>query len=163
MIYFIRAGDDGPVKIGVSENATQRVADLRTANPAKLSVIRLIEGGRLQERALHMEFRNLRIQGEWFKFDPRMLEIDPSDIDITPPTPMPYTRLGECLKILGWSVRYFARVRLKCDPAIVSRWALGTAPIPPTIAEWLERLAEDALANPPPDDWRVRVVRQAAE
>ena len=59
MIYFIRAGDDGPVKIGVSENATQRVADLRTANPAKLSVIRLIEGGRLQERALHMEFRNL--------------------------------------------------------------------------------------------------------
>jgi len=165
MIYFLRAGDDGPVKIGTAIDPEKRKKGFRTASYTKLSFIRLIDGGRKEEVLLYRYFRHLHIQGEWFSYDDEMLVIDPANINIAPiqsPPAMPNARFKECLKIIGWSARKLSK-RLKCDTAIINRWALGTAQTPPVIAEWLERLAEDTLANPPPTDWRVRPVREAAE
>ena len=65
------------------------------------------------------------------------------------------------LDAIGWSRRQLAQ-RLDCDTKLANRWATGSAPIPPSVARWLEQLVTVLGRNPPPDDWRVRVLRQAA-
>jgi len=59
------------------------------------------------------------------------------------------------LELVGWSKRQLATM-LGCDHNLPARWAAGTAPIPPEIARWLDRLAQAHIANPVPTDWRVR-------
>jgi ribosome-binding protein aMBF1 (putative translation factor) len=66
------------------------------------------------------------------------------------------------LEEIGWSRRQLAQ-RLECDTQLANRWAAGGAPIPPSVARWLEQLVRALERTPPPDDWRVRVLRQAAE
>ena len=63
---------------------------------------------------------------------------------------------------IGWSRRQLAQ-RLECDTKLANRWATGSAPIPPSVARWLERRVRDDLREPPPTDWRVRFLRDAAE
>lgn len=58
------------------------------------------------------------------------------------------------LAAIGWSERYLAR-QLACDKKLVQRWSGGSAPIPPPIARWLDRIAGCHERYPPPDDWRV--------
>lgn len=156
MIYFVRAGEDGPVKIGVSTNAAKRIDALKTASPIKLSVLRVIEGDRLQEQALHWEFRNLRLQGEWFRFDPRMLEVDPDTIVVGEhEPPMPNKRFSECLEIIGWSARYLSEL-LRCDTNLPTRWKRGRTQVPAEVSEWLETLATEHQRLAVPNNWRVR-------
>jgi hypothetical protein len=38
-MYFIQQGTTGPIKIGVSNNPYQRLANLQTANPYKLRLL----------------------------------------------------------------------------------------------------------------------------
>lgn len=71
--YIIRAGEDGPVKIGKTGDVMGRLASLQTAQPDRLKIIRLIRGD--GESALHHHFAKNRIRGEWFRFDPTMLTI----------------------------------------------------------------------------------------
>ena len=59
----------------------------------------------------------------------------------------------EALDILGWSQRHLAGV-IGCDRALVGRWAHGTVPIPPAIADWLANLRTAVEAYPPPASWR---------
>ena len=154
MIYIIRAGKDGPVKIGTATDATKRINSLKGASYLRLHVVRLIEGGRREEQALHREFRHLRIKGEWFTYDPRMLKIDPSNLPTTD-TEAPH-KFAMHLKAIGWSVRELSK-RLRCNPALAIRWTNGRSTIPEPLAKWLADLAKDHLDNPPPTDWRVRV------
>lgn len=72
-VYFIRAGEDGPVKIGVAKDAAKRLAALQTASHVPLKIIRLVRGGRDVEAALHVQFAHLRQHGEWFGFSEAML------------------------------------------------------------------------------------------
>ena len=76
-IYMIRAGGDGPVKIGWTTNVERRLADLQTAHYEPLSIIRTIAGGQLMERWLHKYFAASKIRSEWFNFDPAMLIVEP--------------------------------------------------------------------------------------
>lgn len=71
--YFIRAGAEGPVKIGIAANPHERLRGLQTAHYEDLRIIRLMRGN--VEAALHYHFREQRIRGEWFTFDNRMLTI----------------------------------------------------------------------------------------
>ena len=71
--YIIRAGKDGPVKIGIAGDVMGRLAGLQIAQPEKLKIIRLIRGN--GESALHHHFAKNRIRGEWFRFDPSMLTV----------------------------------------------------------------------------------------
>ena len=66
LVYFVQAGDDGPVKIGFSRAPAQRVADLQTSNPAPLRLLATIPGCLVSEAMLHREFGEHRIRGEWF-------------------------------------------------------------------------------------------------
>lgn len=78
-VYFIQAGDSGPVKIGRSDDAGKRLAALQTAHYEELHlrlVCRINDskntedsarfGRALSERALHTIFSQHHIRGEWF-------------------------------------------------------------------------------------------------
>ena len=43
-VYFIQAGEDGPIKIGYAANVQRRIAALRTACPTELRELGYIDG-----------------------------------------------------------------------------------------------------------------------
>ena len=72
--YFIQAGKNGPIKIGVSGDPLGRVQQLQTGHYAKLSLLGTIDGvGKDGEGKLHYKFRHLCIRGEWFRPEPELL------------------------------------------------------------------------------------------
>ena len=76
MIYFLRAGTDGHVKIGWSRDDAslkRRIATLQTGQPLPLAVIRTIEAERWVEGWLHGFYAGVRAAGKWFAFQPDML------------------------------------------------------------------------------------------
>lgn len=70
-VYFIQAGDSGPIKIGFTNNVERRLSGLQTgcANPlniiAKLPFKSKAAASRY-ERELHDQFSPYRLTGEWF-------------------------------------------------------------------------------------------------
>jgi hypothetical protein len=77
MIYFMRAGVDGPVKIGWSTNIPSRMSSLQTGQPFKMNLLRILDAPRWAERWLHYTFEDIRLEGEWFNFSEEMLTIEP--------------------------------------------------------------------------------------
>lgn len=75
MIYFIRAGASGPVKIGFARDPEWRLRSLQVSHYAELKLLRTLDGGSFAERSLHRHFGALRIRGEWFEFSEEMLTI----------------------------------------------------------------------------------------
>lgn len=78
MIYFMREIPDGLVKIGWSINPTARRGQVKPKGK-KLHIIRLLEAPRWAEYWFHHQFAHYRQKGEWFRFDPMMLEMLPPD------------------------------------------------------------------------------------
>lgn len=72
-VYMIRAGENGPVKVGFSDDPFGRLSNLQVSHWEKLRIIRLFEGGEAEEVALHNHFADLLIRGEWFSFSRAML------------------------------------------------------------------------------------------
>jgi hypothetical protein len=66
MVYFIQEGDDGPVKIGFSDNPARRLQELQVASAKHLNLIAVIEGDVSKERELQARFQEFRLSGEWF-------------------------------------------------------------------------------------------------
>jgi len=97
-IYFIQAGDDGPVKIGWSRNAERRLRDLDRQMPWKLHLRRTIEAPRDYETRLHTHFREHHIRGEWFRPAPEIQAVMdgefPADIC---EWPLLLRSLGKCI------------------------------------------------------------------
>lgn len=71
-VYLIRQGITGPVKIGVATDAVKRLRQLQTNQPITLRLVRLLEGGRAEEAALHQRFATRRMSGEWFSYSTEM-------------------------------------------------------------------------------------------
>jgi hypothetical protein len=72
MIYFVQAGERGPIKIGFVQHPTymdQRLGLLQTGNPEKLYVLTSLPGGLDRESELHARFAKGRMSGEWFRPD----------------------------------------------------------------------------------------------
>lgn len=73
-VYFL-TDDHGHVKIGKSNDMTQRLKELQTGNPYKLRILLTIgmnsetEAFMLEEE-LHRKFAKARLEGEWFKAEP---------------------------------------------------------------------------------------------
>ena len=78
-VYFIQ-DSEGFVKIGRAQNIFKRLAALQTAHAKELTLIRDIQGGELEEWALHHEFAHLRVRGEWFKYTDDMMTFIPSEL-----------------------------------------------------------------------------------
>lgn len=73
-IYFIRAGESGPIKIGFSTNPEQRLRTLQTAHTDKLTMLHCQIGTKADEARLHRKFRNIHVKGEWFAPEDVLLE-----------------------------------------------------------------------------------------
>lgn len=68
VIYFISPGD-GLVKIGFTTSLSSRLRSLGAAHPKKLAILLVFPGTQEDEKDLHLRFANLRVGGEWFKYD----------------------------------------------------------------------------------------------
>lgn len=78
-IYFVQSGDDGAIKIGTTQTS-DRVRNLQTGNPEPLKVLRTIRDvPNGLELILHRVFADLRVRGEWFKPDERLLSFVAAD------------------------------------------------------------------------------------
>ena len=66
-IYFIQAGQDGPIKIGFSENPAQRFVKVQSDNPAECILLGVMAGDVATERELHAKLALHVIRGEWFR------------------------------------------------------------------------------------------------
>lgn len=64
-------------------------------------------------------------------------------------------RFKACLTALHWTQRGLAAI-LEYDDRLIRRWASGDAPIPASVATWLETLTQAHEALPPPQDWKRR-------
>jgi hypothetical protein len=65
-VYFIQAGGDGPIKIGVAEDPRTRLRKLQCGNYETLYLIAQIPGSYEEEFSLHRRLESHRIRGEWF-------------------------------------------------------------------------------------------------
>jgi predicted GIY-YIG superfamily endonuclease len=78
-VYFILNEDSNAIKIGRAKNLARRMMSLQTSSPAKLKLIKSVqvEGAKEAqelERALHQQFSEIRLAGEWFKAEANLLE-----------------------------------------------------------------------------------------
>ena len=74
MIYFIQAGQNGPIKIGVSDKPQERLEALQTAHYEELELLGVIGGGEDKEKEIHLRFSQYRMMGEWFKPEGGLLD-----------------------------------------------------------------------------------------
>ena len=73
MIYFIQAGEDGPIKIGFTNGPIKnRLAGLQTGSIHKLKVLFVYKGDTVTEKQLHYFHRYHRLRGEWFNNVPEI-------------------------------------------------------------------------------------------
>lgn len=94
MIYFVREGANvgGLVKIGWSADVVTRIRSVKPTPKAKLTIVRLIDAERWVETWFHDYFRDVRVTGEWFTYDPVMLTLWPPEKEPGP----------QRLLVLGW-------------------------------------------------------------
>lgn len=68
MIYFVEAGESGPIKIGYTKMyVVDRLMFLQVGNPMPLRLLAYTAGTRAEERRLHDKFSAHRMRGEWFQ------------------------------------------------------------------------------------------------
>lgn len=73
-VYFMQASDGGPVKIGSSKNIEQRRKQLESDYKRSLVILRIVEGGRKEEQAIHEQFSHLSLGNELFQPGPDLME-----------------------------------------------------------------------------------------
>jgi hypothetical protein len=73
-VYMIRAGQHGPVKIGYSDDVASRLLKMQADNHERLTILRLFEGGVIEEAMLHEWFADNWLHGDWFGFSKAMLD-----------------------------------------------------------------------------------------
>ena len=74
MIYFIQAGEYGPVKIGFTDcGIKKRIDQMQSGNHRKLNIIGYMFGTVKKEKELHKKFDEYRLLGEWFFASPELL------------------------------------------------------------------------------------------
>ena len=70
-VYFISNGKN-LIKIGYSKDPIKRLAALQTASPDRLSLLAIKPGKKDVESQLHEEFKESRMEGEWFQLTPKL-------------------------------------------------------------------------------------------
>lgn len=84
MIYFIRDGSNGYVKIGyTSVCARVRLAQMQVSTASVLELVGTMEGDLYAEADLHSRYSAQRVRGEWFRPSDDLLVL----IAMSPPTP----------------------------------------------------------------------------
>lgn len=71
-VYFIEAGEGGPIKIGKTGCLKNRLSTLQIASSAVLRVLATAPGRTHRELAYHVQFADARLNGEWFARTPEI-------------------------------------------------------------------------------------------
>jgi len=72
-VYFIQGESGGAIKIGHSKDPELRLKTLQTGYPDTLKILLIIPGSEKMEEKLHEKFNDIRLNGEWFKPDIKLL------------------------------------------------------------------------------------------
>lgn len=64
--YVIRAGNDGPIKVGKAMDPESRLAELQTGSWQELQLLHVVPGYGEMERRFHLKLKSSNIRGEWF-------------------------------------------------------------------------------------------------
>lgn len=74
-VYFAKpVGQDGPIKIGCSNDVFRRIEQMSGWSPVPLELMATVPGCPADEHQLHREFAEYRLHGEWFSPGPRLLD-----------------------------------------------------------------------------------------
>lgn len=65
-VYFVQAGDGGPIKIGYATDVAARLSKIQADNAADIKLLLVLGGDFELERELHQCFASANIRGEWF-------------------------------------------------------------------------------------------------
>lgn len=65
-VYFVQRGENGPIKIGRSNNIKRRLSEFQVSNAEPMNILLALKGGRDLERAFHIKYDPYRQSGEWF-------------------------------------------------------------------------------------------------
>lgn len=137
-VYFIRAGEDGPVKIGKSVDAESRLRALQTSHYETLILMRVVKGDCLVESWYHKKYEDKRIRGEWFSFDESMLhseyvpQTDEPLINADSTTDQMKFCVGTSrlfVRSSGYSQKKMAE-HFDVSEGTLSKWLSGKCPIP---------------------------------
>lgn len=74
-IYLIQSGEGGPIKIGISRDVEDRLAQLQTSHHERLRLLATANGTEDDERELHRRFHRAHKSGEWFRPVPEILAL----------------------------------------------------------------------------------------
>jgi len=148
-VYLIRAGLTGPVKIGKADDPSERMALFQIGHYEQLHLIRIWQGGLLEEAHLHLRFADLHIRGEWFAFSRLML----GDVGLAVCSTEAWAKptigdvvenqdrstLRDLFKASGLKQRDVAQALGVCE-ATVSKWNSGQQSVPSKHVEQLATL-----------------------
>lgn len=126
-VYLIRAGENGPVKIGHAENPWARLSNAQTDCPIPLSLIAVLDGKAEEEAALHAQFSHLRIRGEWFRWSDdffRICQDNPPERAARRRRGKPRTKLEHWIEKNGLTAEKFAEA-VEVSSAQISRILAG--------------------------------------
>lgn len=71
-VYLMGNREYGLVKIGFSNNPEQRLKELQTGCPFPISIFTSFKGSLKREKQLHHQYKDLRVNGEWFKIEDKL-------------------------------------------------------------------------------------------
>lgn len=74
VVYFIRDASAGTVKIGCTTASKARISQMQCHNSGALEIMATIDGTREDEKALHTQWKHLKIRGEWFRLTDELSE-----------------------------------------------------------------------------------------
>lgn len=69
-VYFVHNPSLNAVKVGTSSNVPARLAALKTASPTPLCLLGTAIGDAKEERRIHRDLAEYRLEGEWFSDHP---------------------------------------------------------------------------------------------
>lgn len=124
-VYFIQAGDGGPIKIGVGNDPVGRLANLQTGHHELLTLLATVPGDAEVEAELHEAFARHRLRGEWFDPAPAILAFIAEHAQpFIGPAPKPQNEIAAIRQELGMNQAKFAAL-LEVHQSQVSRWERG--------------------------------------
>ena len=67
VVYAIRMGFTGPIKLGYTNDLRRRLVELQVGSPVELRVLLAMPGCLDDETALHVRFKPDLLRGEWYR------------------------------------------------------------------------------------------------
>ena len=140
-IYFAQSGKNGPIKIGLSEHPTKRMADLNRGSSEPVRLLGTRRGDHSEEKFFHKLFKDYKLNGEWFEPVPELLAYIDAFLIRAPRVEM------EIADDKLWTPKDLASF-LNVKPGTIFSWLSRKRPVPPFLkiegtTRWRESVVRD--------------------